>query len=97
MHWSDEIAQKIIEKFPNKEKYVCAAGITPSGMVHIGNLRDVFTNEMVARALQRKGKNIEFIWSWDDYDRLRKIPPDVPKDFEKQIFVLFFDRINLGV
>ena len=84
-HWSDEIAQKIIEKFPDREKYICAAGITPSGMVHIGNLRDVFTNEIVARALQKKGKVIEFIWSWDDYDRLRKIPKNVPADFEKYL------------
>jgi len=85
MHWSDEIALKIIETFPDREKYVCAAGITPSGMVHIGNLRDVFTNEMVARALEKQGKNIEFIWSWDDYDRLRKIPKNVPQEFEQYL------------
>ena len=85
MHWADEIAQKIVERFPNREKYVCAAGITPSGLVHIGNLRDVFTNEMVARALEHAGENAEFIWSWDDYDRFRKVPQNVPSEFEKYI------------
>ena len=41
MHWSDEIAQRIIKKRPDKEEYVCAAGISPSGSIHIGNFRDI--------------------------------------------------------
>lgn len=84
-HWSDEIAQKIIDTFPDREKYVCAAGITPSGMVHIGNLRDVITSELVVRALKDKGKNAELIWSWDDYDRFRKVPKDIPPEYEKYL------------
>ncbi|MBQ4341197.1 MAG: hypothetical protein II756_01690, partial [Clostridia bacterium] len=39
MHWSYEIAKKIIERRPDKKEYVCAAGISPSGSVHIGNFR----------------------------------------------------------
>ena len=27
MHWAEKIADKIIAKKPNKEEYVCAAGI----------------------------------------------------------------------
>ena len=33
MHWSEEIAQRIIERKPDKEEYVCAAGISPSGSI----------------------------------------------------------------
>ena len=40
MHWSEEIAQRVIARNPEKEEYVCAAGISPSGSVHIGNFRD---------------------------------------------------------
>ena len=35
MHWSEQIALKIIERNPDKEEYVCAAGVSPSGMILI--------------------------------------------------------------
>lgn len=30
MHWSEKIAKDIIKRSPDKEEYVCAAGISPS-------------------------------------------------------------------
>ena len=36
-------------------------------------------NEMVKRALEKRGKNVRFIFSWDDYDVFRKIPKNMPK------------------
>ena len=77
MHWSEEIAERIIARNPEKEEYVCAAGISPSGSVHIGNFRDVATSLMVVRALQKKGKKAKLLFSWDEYDRCRKIPANV--------------------
>jgi len=77
MHWSEEIAEKLIELNPNKEEYVCAAGVSPSGSVHIGNFRDLATPLFVVRALQRKGKKARLLISWDEYDRCRKIPANV--------------------
>ena len=77
MHWSEEIAQRIIERNPEKEEYVCAAGISPSGSVHIGNFRDVATSWFVVKALQKKGKKARLLFSWDEYDRCRKIPANV--------------------
>ncbi len=77
MHWSDEIAQKIIERNPNKEEYVCAAGVSPSGSVHIGNFRDFATPLFVVKALKKKGKKAKLLVSWDNYDRCRKIPANV--------------------
>ena len=55
MHWSEEIAEKIIARNPNKEEYVCAAGISPSGSIHIGNFRDIATSLFVVKALEKKG------------------------------------------
>ena len=81
--WADAIADKIIKK--KKEKYVCASGITPSGIIHIGNFREIITTDLVVRALKDKGKNVRFIYSWDDYDRFRKVPSNVKKEFEKYI------------
>ena len=79
MHWSERIADKIIERNPNKKVYVCAAGTSPSGSVHIGNFRDVAVPYFVARALKNKGKNVRFLLSWDDFDRFRKVPVNVSK------------------
>ena len=79
MHWSDRIAQEIIRRRPDKEEYVCAAGISPSGSIHIGNFRDIATSYFVVKALRRQGKKARLLFSWDEFDRLRKIPVKVAK------------------
>ena len=79
-HWADSIAGQICRTKPKSgDKFVCAAGITPSGTVHIGNFREMVTVELVARALKDKKKNVRFVYSWDDFDRFRKIPANMPK------------------
>ncbi|MBR6572184.1 MAG: lysine--tRNA ligase [Clostridia bacterium] len=77
MHWADDIAQRIIDRNPNKAEYVCAAGISPSGSIHIGNFRDIATSYFVVKALQKKGKKAKLLFSWDEFDRLRKVPVNV--------------------
>ena len=78
-HWADIMADKIIREKGDKECYTCASGITPSGTVHIGNFREIITVELVVRALREKGKNVRFIYSWDDYDVFRKVPKNMPE------------------
>jgi lysyl-tRNA synthetase, class I len=85
MHWAKVIAEKVIEAFPDHEVYTVAAGISPSGVVHFGNFRDVMTSYAVLRALQEKGKKTRFVFSWDNYDRLRKVPKGVDASFEQYI------------
>ncbi len=97
MHWSDEIAERIIKKKPDKEEYVCAAGISPSGSIHIGNFRDIATSLFVVKALQRKGKKAKLLFSWDELDRLRKVPvnvAEVTEGFEKYIGLPYVDVPN---
>ena len=87
-HWAFEIADKLITNNPNKEEYICAAGISPSGSVHIGNFRDIATSMFVVKALQKKGKKAKLLLSWDDFDRLRKVPSNVSKiidNFEENL------------
>ncbi len=78
-HWADINADKIIREKGEKDCYTCASGITPSGTVHIGNFREIISVELVARALRDKGKNVRFIYSWDDYDVFRKVPKNMPE------------------
>ena len=79
MHWADRLADEVIANTPNKEEYVCAAGISPSGSVHIGNFRDIVTSYFVCQALRKRGKKARLLFSWDEFDRLRKIPANVAR------------------
>ncbi len=89
MFWADQEARKIIDRSPENKKYVCASGITPSGKVHIGNFREIMTVNLVVEALQNAGKKTRFIYSWDDFDRFRKVPknltPEAAREMQSRI------------
>ena len=85
LFWADQVAKDVIGVRGSKPKYICAAGISPSGVIHFGNFREVMTVDLVSRALQAKGKKTRFIYSWDDFDRFRKVPANVPKEFSKYV------------
>ena len=78
-HWADQQAERIIKQKGDLDLYTCASGITPSGTVHIGNFREIITVDLIVRALRDRGKNVRFIYSWDDYDVFRKVPGNMPK------------------
>ncbi|MCH9687445.1 MAG: lysine--tRNA ligase [Deltaproteobacteria bacterium] len=78
-HWADQAAAKTLRAHPDAKTIAVAAGITPSGQVHIGNFREVITVDLVARALRDRGVEVRFIYSWDDFDVLRKVPKDAPQ------------------
>ncbi len=86
-HWGDVIAEQLIETTPNPKDvvYTCSSGITPSGMVHFGNFREIMTNWPVVEALKARGKKARLIFSWDDYDRFRKVPTNVPENYSQYL------------
>ncbi|MGW0551428.1 lysine--tRNA ligase [Streptomyces altiplanensis] len=57
---------------------VVASGLSPSGPIHLGNLREVMTPHLVADEIRRRGYEVRHLISWDDYDRYRKVPAGVP-------------------
>ncbi len=56
---------------------VVASGLSPSGPIHLGNLREVMTPHLVADEIRRRGYRVRHLISWDDYDRYRKVPAGV--------------------
>ena len=52
IHWADVIAQNVLAR---GNKHTVASGITPSGPIHIGNMREVVTADAVYKALVDKG------------------------------------------
>ena len=79
VHWADNYAEKIIRIKGEKKEYVIESGITPSGMIHAGNFREVITADLIRRALEKRGKKVKFLYVWDDYDVLRKVPVNLPQ------------------
>jgi lysyl-tRNA synthetase, class I len=85
MHWADKIAEELIKRHPKKEVFHCASGISPSGPVHVGNLRDILTIWFVGKCLEEQHKRVVLFHSWDDYDRFRKVPIGVPESYKEFI------------
>jgi lysyl-tRNA synthetase class 1 len=83
MHWADNFALQVIKR--NKEEYIIESGITPSGIVHIGNVREILTQYFVYLAIKNQGKKARFLYIWDDFDRFRKVPRGIDKSFENFI------------
>ncbi len=86
MHWADVLADELLER---GDEHVLATGITPSGPIHVGNLREVMTTESVHRALVDAGGRSTLVYVGDTYDPLRKVYPfleDHPEiDYEEHV------------
>src|SRR4051794_28109065 len=63
----------------------CSSGISPSGPVHLGNLREFLMPHFVADELRRRGVPVRHLHVWDDYDRFRKVPQGVDPSFAEHI------------
>jgi lysyl-tRNA synthetase, class I len=85
MHWAEKVAESLLEQHPSREEFHFASGTTPSGPVHCGNLRDILTNWFIAQCLIERGRRVRLLHSWDDYDRFRKVPQNVPAEYEQQL------------
>lgn len=83
--WDDVIADRVAAATDPGRPVVVASGISPSGPIHMGNLREVFTTHLVAEALRRRGREVVHLHSWDDYDRFRKVPSGIDPSFERYV------------
>ena len=63
----------------------CSSGISPSGPVHLGNLREFLMPHFVAEELRRRGVPVRHLHVWDDYDRFRRVPHGVDPSFAEHI------------
>ncbi|WP_329118970.1 lysine--tRNA ligase [Streptomyces sp. NBC_01465] len=75
--FADDVIAESERRAPGKP-VVVASGLSPSGPIHLGNLREVMTPHLVADEIRRRGFEVRHLISWDDYDRYRKVPNGVP-------------------
>ncbi|HEY1732842.1 MAG TPA: lysine--tRNA ligase, partial [Acidimicrobiales bacterium] len=86
--WVSQLADRAIaeaDRRGGQRPVVCASGISPSGPIHLGNLREIMVPHLVADEIRRRGLPCRHVFSWDDYDRLRKVPAGMPDGFEAHI------------
>ncbi|MGY4982750.1 lysine--tRNA ligase [Streptomyces sp. 900105755] len=74
--FADEVIEESERRAPGKP-VVVASGLSPSGPIHLGNLREVMTPHLVADEIRRRGYQVRHLISWDDYDRYRKVPDGI--------------------
>ncbi|MCX4414053.1 lysine--tRNA ligase [Streptomyces sp. NPDC053741] len=74
--FADDVIAESERRAPGKP-VVVASGLSPSGPIHLGNLREVMTPHLVADEIRRRGHTVRHLISWDDYDRYRKVPNGV--------------------
>jgi lysyl-tRNA synthetase, class I len=84
MQWLDSIVDEAIKRHPEGD-IVVSSGVSPSGTYHLGTLREVLTAEAVAVEIRRRGRNARHIHVVDDLDVFRKVPVNVPGEFEKHL------------
>ncbi|MEC7135980.1 MAG: lysine--tRNA ligase [Candidatus Thermoplasmatota archaeon] len=83
MHWADVVAEKLLE---DSNDHVISSGITPSGPIHLGSMREILTADAVARAVNDKGGNAKLIYIADNADPLRKVYPFLDSNiYEKYV------------
>ncbi len=81
IHWADAKAATV----PADRHQLIATGITPSGPIHLGNMREVMTGDMIYKALKNRGVDAELVYIADDFDPLRKVYPFLPDSYQKYI------------
>lgn len=84
MQWLNNIVDELINRHPEGE-IIVSSGVSPSGTYHLGTLREVLTAEVILRELKRRGRKARHYHISDDLDVFRKVPVDVPTDFEKYL------------
>ncbi|MEA1998504.1 MAG: lysine--tRNA ligase [Euryarchaeota archaeon] len=84
MHWSKVIAKEIVDS-RRETKQVVATGITPSGAIHVGNLREIIIGDAVHTALRDMDVDAKLIYVADTFDPLRRRYPFLPAEYETQV------------
>jgi lysyl-tRNA synthetase class 1 len=71
-YWADDL----VAALPSPASgHILATGISPSGDIHLGNLREVMTADVLSRVMKENGKPARFLFIADNLDPLRRVYP----------------------
>lgn len=84
MQWLNTIVDELIARMSEGEILI-ESGASPSGTYHLGHIRELLTPDAVMLELRRRGRTARHIHFVDDLDALRKIPVNIPAEYEKYL------------
>ena len=84
MQWLNNVVDEVIAKHPEGEILVESGG-SPSGTYHLGHMRELVTCDAILLELRRRGRQAKHIYFVDDLDVFRKVPVNVPAEWEKYL------------
>jgi lysyl-tRNA synthetase class 1 len=90
MQWLNTIADDLIARRPEGEILI-ESGASPSGIYHLGHMRELMTADAIMLELNRRGRKARHIHYVDDMDAFRKVPHNVPPEYEKYLMMPLCD------
>lgn len=84
MNWLNQIVDELEARHPDGEILI-ESGSAPSGAYHLGHLREVLTPDAIYVELKRRGRKARHIHFVDDLDAFRKVPYNVPAEYEQYL------------
>jgi lysyl-tRNA synthetase class 1 len=90
MQWLNQIVDAAIARQPEGEILV-SSGASPSGTYHFGHLRELITCDAIVLELRRRGREARHVHFVDDLDGLRKIPGNIPQEYEQYLGIPLCD------
>lgn len=84
MQWLNKVVDEVVARQPEGEILV-ESGSSPSGTYHLGHMRELMICDAILLELQRRGRAVRHVQFVDDLDSLRKIPYNVPAEYEQYL------------
>jgi len=84
MNWLNQIVDEVEARQPTGEILIESGG-APSGTHHLGHMRELVTCDAILLELRRRGRKAKHIYFVDDLDVFRKVPLNVPPEWEKYL------------
>src|SRR5512146_384152 len=84
MQWLNKVVDELLKRQPSGE-IIVSSGVSPSGVYHLGTLREVLTAEAIAYEVKKRGRQVRHVHIVDDLDVFRKVPANVPDNFSQHL------------
>ncbi len=84
MQWLNKIVEDVIARHPDGQILIESGG-SPSGTYHLGHMRELVTCDAIMLEVRRRGRDARHIYYVDDLDIFRKVPINVPPEWEKYL------------
>ncbi len=82
MHWADVEASALRSI---SDEHIISTGITPSGHIHVGNMREILTGNGIYRAAKDAGIDARHIHVADTFDPLRKVYSFLDESYARHV------------